>query len=110
MEEENQVAARVAEKEYEIEMAEREREMADRRHEIDLFSKKRQIDLEKMHEKNRKRLVEAKIQEVNLMDVASLLLETATNNSSKHGSIYSTKSENCVKELVESVGSKKQPS
>ena len=43
------------------------------------------------------------------MDDESLLLETAAN-SSKHGSIYSTKSENRVKEWVESVGSKKQPS
>ena len=75
-----------------------------------MFSKKRQIDLEKMHEENRKRLVEAKMQEINLMDHESLLLETATNSSSKHGSIYSTKSKNCVKEWVESVGSKKQPS
>ena len=60
-----------------------------------------------MHEKNRKRLVEPKMQENNLMDNESLLLETATNSSSKHGSIYSTTSENCVKERVESVGSKK---
>ena len=88
-------------------MAEREREMAERRHEIELFSKKRQIDLEKMHEENRKRLVEAKMQEINLMDDESLLLETATNSSSKHGSIYSTKSENRVKDWVESVGSQK---
>ena len=51
------------------------------------------IDLEKMHEENRKRLVEAKMQEVNLMDNESLLLETATNSSSKNGSIYSTKKE-----------------
>ena len=47
------------------------------------------------------------MQEVNLMDDVFLLLETATNSSSKHGSIYSTKSENRVKEWVESVGSKK---
>ena len=47
------------------------------------------------------------VSEVNLMDDESLLLETATNSSSKHGSIYTTKSENRVKELVESVGSKK---
>ena len=107
VEEENKAAARIAEREYEIEMAEREREMAERRHEIELFSKKRQIDLEKMHEENRKRLVEAKMQEVNLMDDESLLLETATNSSSKHGSIYSTKSENRVKDWVESVGSQK---
>ena len=110
VEEENKAAARIAEREYEIELAEREREMAERRHEIELFSKKRQIDLEKMHEENRKRLVEAKMQEINLMDDESLLLETATNNSSKHGSIYSTKSENRVKDWVESVGSQKQPS
>ena len=84
--------------------------MAERRHEIELFSKKRQIDLEKMHEENRKRLVEAKMQEINLMDDESLLLETANNSSSKHGIIYSTKSENCVKYWVESVGSRKQPS
>ena len=109
VEEENKAATRIAEREYDIEMAEREREMAERRHEIELFSKKRQIDLEKLHEENRKRLVEAKMQESNLMDDESLLLETATN-SSKHGSIYSTKSENRVKEWVESVGSKKQPS
>ena len=73
VEEENKAAARIAEIEYEIEMAEREREMAERRHEIELFSKKRQIDLEKMHEENRKRLVEAKKQEINLMDDESLL-------------------------------------
>ena len=77
---------------------------------IELFSKKRQIDLEKMHEENQKRLVEAKMQEIILMDDESLLLETATNSSSKHGSIYSTKSENRVKDWVESVGSQKQPS
>ena len=52
VEEENKAAARIAEREYEFEMAEREREMAERRHEIELFSKKRQIDLEKTHEEN----------------------------------------------------------
>ena len=67
----------------------------------------RHIHLEKMQEENRKRLVEPKMQENNLMDDESLLLETSTNSSSKHGSIYSTKSENCVKEKFESVGSKK---
>ena len=107
VEEENKAADRIAEREYEIEMAEREPEMGERRHEIELFSKKRQIDLEKMHEENRNCLVEAKMQEINLMDDESLLLETATNSSSKHGSIYSTKSENRVKDWVESVGSQK---
>ena len=107
VETENKAAARIAEREYQIEMAEREREMAQRRHEIELFSKKRQMDLEKMHEENRKHLVEAKIQEINLMDNEKLLLDTATNSSSKLGSIFSTKSENCVKEWVELVGSKK---
>ena len=107
VEEENKAGTRIAEREYEIEMAEREREMTETRHETELFSKKRQIDLEKMHEENRTRLVEPKMQEINLTDDESLLLETATNSSSKRGSIYSTKSENCVKERVESVGSKK---
>ena len=44
VEEENKAAARIAESEYEIEMAEREREMAERRHEIELFSKNRPRD------------------------------------------------------------------
>ena len=47
------------------------------------------------------------MQEINLMDDEFLLLETATNSSSKHGSIYSTKSENRVKDWAESVGSQK---
>ena len=37
MEEENKAAARIAEREHEIDMAEREREMAERRHEMELF-------------------------------------------------------------------------
>ena len=34
-----------------------------------------------MREENRKRLVEAKVQEINLMDDEDLLLETANNSS-----------------------------
>ena len=45
VDEENKAAARIAERQYEIEMAEREHEMAARRHEIELFSMKRQVDL-----------------------------------------------------------------
>ena len=73
--EENKTAARIAGKEYEIEMAERECEMVTKRHEMDLFSKKRQIDLEKLHDENLKPLIEAKMQEVKLMVDESLLLE-----------------------------------
>ena len=60
IEEENKAAARIAEREYDIEMALRERELAERKHDMELFAKRRQNDLEKMQEENRKRLIEAK--------------------------------------------------
>ena len=53
IEEDNKAAARIAEREYEIEMALRERELADRKHDMALFAKKRQNDLEKIQEENR---------------------------------------------------------
>ena len=53
IEEDNKAAARIAEREYEIEMALRERELAERRHDMELFANKRQNDLEKIQAENR---------------------------------------------------------
>ena len=49
--EDNKDAGRIAEREYETEMALRERELAERKHDMELFAKKRQNDLEKIQER-----------------------------------------------------------
>ena len=72
IEEENKAAARISEREYDFEMALRERDLAEMKHDMELFAKKRQNDLDKMQEENRKRLIEAKMQEIDLMDTESL--------------------------------------
>ena len=46
----------------------RERELAERKHDMELFARERQIDLEKIQEENSKPLIEAKTQEIDLMD------------------------------------------
>ena len=53
IEEENKTEARIAEKEFEIEMALRERDLAEQKHYMNLFAKKRQNDREKIQEENR---------------------------------------------------------
>ena len=102
IEEDNKAAARIAEREYEIEMALRERELAERRHDMELFAKKRQNDLEKIQEKNRKRLIEAKIEEIDLMDSESLFSKSKVDKESRRGSYHSRKNDDLVNEWLES--------
>ena len=102
IEEENKAAARIAEREYEIEMALRERELAERKHDMELFAKKRQNDLEKIQEENRKRLIEAKMQEIDLMDTESLFSTSKADKESRRGSYHSIKNDHLVNEWLES--------
>ena len=102
IEEENKAAARIAEREYDIEMALRERELAERKHDMELFAKKRQNDLEKMQEENRKRLIEAKMQEIDLMDTESLFSKSKADKESRRGSYRSMKNDDLVNEWLES--------
>ena len=102
IEEENKAAARIAEREYDIEMALRERELAERKHDMELFAKKRQNDLEKMQDENRKRLIEAKMQEIDLMDTESLFSKSKADKESRRGSYHSMKNDDLVNEWLES--------
>ena len=70
IEEETKPAARIAERENEIEMPLRERKLAERKHDMEFFLYEK--DLEKIQEENRKRLIETKMQEIDLMDSESL--------------------------------------
>ena len=99
--EENKAAARIAEREYEIEMALRERELAERKHDMELFAKKRQNDLEKIPKENRKRLIEVKIQEIDLMDSESLFSKSKADKESRRGSYHSMKNDDLKNESLE---------
>ena len=53
---------------------------------MELFAKKRQNDLEKIQEENRKRLLEAKMQEIDLKDSETLFSKSKADNESRRGS------------------------
>ena len=101
-EEENKAAARIAEKEYEIEMVLREREMAARKHEMEFFAKKHKNNLGKIPEENRKRLIDAKMREIDLMDSESLFSKSKADKESGRGSYQSMKNDDLVNEWLES--------
>ena len=83
-------------------MALRERELDERKPDIELFAKKRQNDLEKIQEKNRKRLIEAQMKEINLMDSESLFSKSKADKESRRGNYHSMKKDDLVKEWLES--------
>ena len=83
-------------------MALRERELDERKPDIELFAKKRQNDLQKIQEKNRKRLIEAQMQEIDLMDSESLFSKSKADKESRRGTYHSMKNDDLVNEWLES--------
>ena len=63
-------------------MALMERELAEKKPDIEFFARKHQNDLEKIQEENHKRLIEAKMQEIDFMDSESLFSKSKTDKES----------------------------
>ena len=69
---------------------------------MELFAKKRENDLEKIQEENRERLIEAKMQEIDLMYSESLFSESKADKESRRDSYLSIKNDDLVNEWLES--------
>ena len=87
-------------REYEIEMARREQELAERKTDMELFSNKHQNDLEKIQEENRIRLIEAKMQDIFLMDSELLFNKSKADKESRGGRYRSVKNDDLVNECL----------
>ena len=83
-------------------MALRKRKLAERKQDMELFAKKRQNDLEKIQEENRKRLIEAKTQGIDLMESEPLFSKSKVDKESRRGSYHSMKNNDLLNEWFES--------
>ena len=97
-EDENKAAAQIDKREYEIGMPLRERDLAKRKQDMQLFFKKRQNDFEKI----RKQLIEAKMQEIDLMDGEWLLSRSKADKESRRSRYHSIENEDPVNDWLES--------